>query len=132
MLAADMIVSSDSGQSGMDQPSLVFGLSGLADCENQVTGAERDLHSVMHGGGIANPIHALSVIISSMKKRDGKNNYRWIFYDDVIDLTVQSGMKLQKSYSTKMITAKVLAQLKLLEKWDTQHQKVSVPGLRLN
>ena len=58
----------------MNQPSLVLGLKGLGGCEIQVKGAERDLHSVMHGGGIANPIRALSLIISSMKNGDGKIN----------------------------------------------------------
>ena len=72
MLAADMIFSSDGGQWGLDQPSLVLGLKGLVGCEIQVTGAERDLHSGMHGGGIANPIHALSLIISSIKNETVK------------------------------------------------------------
>ena len=95
MLSADMIFSSDGGQWGRDQPSLVMGLKGLVGCEITVTGAQRDLHSGMHGGGIANPIHALSQIISSMKDRNGKITVDG-FYDDVIDLTVEERNQIEK------------------------------------
>ena len=95
MLSADMIFSSDGGQWGKDQPSLVMGLKGLVGCEVKVTGAARDLHSGMHGGGIANPIHALSLIISSMKDKDGKITVDG-FYDDVVNLTVEDRREIAK------------------------------------
>lgn len=95
MLSADMIFSSDGGQWGKDQPSLVMGLKGLVGCEVKVIGAGRDLHSGMHGGGIANPIHALSLIISSMKDKDGKITVNG-FYDDVVDLTVEDRREIAK------------------------------------
>ena len=87
MLYSDMIFSSDGGQWGENQPSLIMGLKGLVGCQLTVTGAQRDLHSGMHGGGVANPIHALSHLIASMKGLDGKINIE-SFYDDVVDLTV--------------------------------------------
>ena len=95
MLSADMIFSSDGGQWGKDQPSLVMGLKGLVGCELKVSAAGRDLHSGMHGGGIANPIHALSLIISSMKDKFGKITVDG-FYDDVIDLTVEDRREIAK------------------------------------
>ena len=95
MLSADMIFSSDGGQWGKDQPSLVMGLKGLVGCELKVTAAGRDLHSGMHGGGVANPIHALSLIISSMKDKFGKITVDG-FYDDVIDLTVEDRREIAK------------------------------------
>jgi len=95
MLSADMIFSSDGGQWGKDQPSLVMGLKGLVGCELKVTAAGRDLHSGMHGGGIANPIHALSLIISSMKDKDGRITVDG-FYDDVIDLSVEDRREIAK------------------------------------
>ena len=88
MLSSDMIFSSDGGQWGENQPSLVMGLKGLIGCQLTVTGAQRDLHSGMHGGGIANPIHALSHVIASMKGLDGKIKID-SFYDDVVDLTIE-------------------------------------------
>ena len=83
-----MVFSSDGGQWGEDQPSLTEGLKGLVGCEITVTGANGDKHSGMHGGGIANPIHALSHIVASMKGLDGKITIDG-FYDDVIDLSVE-------------------------------------------
>ena len=74
---------------------MVLGLKGLVGCEIQVTGAERDLHTGMHGGGIANTIHALSLIISSMKNQDGKITIDG-FYEDVIDLSVQVRNEIAK------------------------------------
>ncbi len=88
MLQADMVFSSDGGQWGEDQPSLTQGLKGLVGCEINVTGADGDKHSGMHGGGIANPIHALSHIVASMKGLDGKITIDG-FYDDVIDLSIE-------------------------------------------
>ncbi|MDG2407169.1 MAG: dipeptidase [Paracoccaceae bacterium] len=88
MLKADMIFSSDGSQWGEDQPSLVMGLKGLVGCQLTVTGAKGDLHSGRHGGGVANPIHALSHIIASMKGLNGKITIAG-FYNDVVDLTVE-------------------------------------------
>lgn len=95
LLNADMIFSSDGGQWGENQPSLVTGLKGLVGCEVTVSGAKGDQHSGMHGGGIANPIHALSHIIASMKGIDGKITVDG-FYDDVVDLTAEDKKAIAK------------------------------------
>ena len=95
LLNADMIFSSDGGQWGESQPSLVMGLKGLIGCEITVVGAKGDQHSGMHGGGIANPLHALSHIIASMKGLDGKITIEG-FYDDVVDLTVEDRQAITK------------------------------------
>jgi len=87
LLRADMIISADGSQYGEDQPSLIRGLKGLMGCEICVTGAKGDQHSGMHGGGIANPVHALSHLIASMKDLEGKINIEG-FYDDVEELKV--------------------------------------------
>ena len=86
LLKADMIFSSDGGQWSEDQPSLVYALRGLVGCEITLTGASGDQHSGTHGGGIANPIHALSHLIASMKDLDGRITIDG-FYDDVIELS---------------------------------------------
>ena len=87
LLKADMIFSADGGQWGEDQPSMITGLKGLVGCEMTVCGASGDQHSGMQGGGIANPIHALSHIIASMKDLNGDINVAG-FYDDVVELTI--------------------------------------------
>ncbi len=88
MLKADMIISADGGQWSETEPCLLLGLKGLVGCEITVTGAKSDLHSGMHGGGVANALHGLSQIIAELKGRDGRINVPG-FYDDVIDLTVE-------------------------------------------
>jgi acetylornithine deacetylase/succinyl-diaminopimelate desuccinylase-like protein len=88
MLKADMIISADGGQWSETEPNLLLGLKGLVGCEVTVTGARSDLHSGMHGGGVANAPHGLSQIIAELKGRDGRINVPG-FYDDVIDLTVE-------------------------------------------
>lgn len=88
MLKADMIISADGGQWSETEPCLLLGLKGLVGCEVTVTGAKSDLHSGMHGGGVANPLHGLSQIIAELKGRDGRINVPG-FYDDVIDLTIE-------------------------------------------
>jgi acetylornithine deacetylase/succinyl-diaminopimelate desuccinylase-like protein len=88
MLKADMIISADGGQWSETEPCLLLGLKGLVGCEITVTGAKSDLHSGMHGGGVANALHGLSQIIAELKGRDGRINVSG-FYDDVIDLTVE-------------------------------------------
>ena len=86
LLKADMIFSADGGQWDEDQPNMITGLKGLVGCEITVSGAKGDQHSGMQGGGIANPIHALSHIIASMKGLDGKITVKG-FYDDVVPLS---------------------------------------------
>ena len=88
MLKADMIISADGGQWSETEPCLLLGLKGLVGCEVTVTGAKSDLHSGMHGGGVANALHGLSQIISDLKGRDGRINVPG-FYEDVIELTVE-------------------------------------------
>ncbi len=82
-LAADCVVISDSSLYGPGQPSLVYGLKGLAYMELKVTGPNRDLHSGTYGGGVANPLNALCHIIDGL--RDAATGKILIpgFYDDV-------------------------------------------------
>ena len=88
LLRADMIISADGGQWSETEANLLMGLKGLVGCEITVTGAKADLHSGMHGGGVANPLHGLSQIIAALKGADGRINVPG-FYDDVLDLTVE-------------------------------------------
>jgi acetylornithine deacetylase/succinyl-diaminopimelate desuccinylase-like protein len=82
-LKADAVMISDSSLFAPDQPSLVYGLRGLAYMEIRVTGPDRDLHSGTYGGAVRNPLNALGTIID--KLRDEKTGKILIpgFYDDV-------------------------------------------------
>lgn len=82
-LACDAVVISDSSLFAPGQPSLVYGLRGMAYMEIKVTGPARDLHSGTYGGAVQNPLNALAHIIS--KLRDPETGRILIpgFYDDV-------------------------------------------------
>ncbi len=81
-LAADVIILSDTSIIANDCPSITVGLRGLSYVEVEVTGPNRDLHSGVYGGAVANPINILSKMIASMHD---ENNHITIpgFYDDV-------------------------------------------------
>ena len=85
-LACDAILISDTGIISNDIPSITTGLKGLSYLEVEVTGPNRDLHSGLYGGAVANPINILCEMISSMKD---ENNRIAIpgFYDNVIELS---------------------------------------------
>ena len=82
-LACDCVVVSDSSMYGPGQPSLIYGLKGMAYLEMKVTGPNRDLHSGTYGGAVTNPLNALAQIIARLQ--DPKTGRVQIpgFYDDV-------------------------------------------------
>jgi acetylornithine deacetylase/succinyl-diaminopimelate desuccinylase-like protein len=82
-LKCDCVVVSDTSLYAPGQPSLIYGLKGLAYMEIKVTGPNRDLHSGTFGGSVRNPLNALALIIS--KLQDEKTGRILIpgFYDDV-------------------------------------------------
>lgn len=82
MLKADIILVSDTSMVGKDVPSITTGLRGLAYWEIEVTGPNRDLHSGIFGGAVANPINVLSKLIANITDADGHITIPG-FYDDV-------------------------------------------------
>jgi acetylornithine deacetylase/succinyl-diaminopimelate desuccinylase-like protein len=82
MLKADIILVSDTGMIAPDIPSITTGLRGLTYMQVKVTGPNRDLHSGLFGGAVANPINILAQMIASLTD---ENNHITIpgFYDDV-------------------------------------------------
>ena len=87
-LKSDTILISDTGVIANDTPSITTGLKGLSYLEVEVTGPNRDLHSGLYGGAVANPINILCDMISKMKD---ENNHISIsgFYDNVIELSYE-------------------------------------------
>ncbi len=71
MLACDMVLISDTSMFGLDQPSITFGLRGLAYMEVEVVGPNRDLHSGVYGGAVENPLNVLCEIIAKLKDEKG-------------------------------------------------------------
>ena len=86
LLAADVVLSADGAMWRIDEPSLTVASRGLAGLEMTLTGASKDLHSGRHGGGIANPLHAMARLIASLHDADGRVAVAG-FYDRVRELT---------------------------------------------
>lgn len=85
-LSADVILISDTGMIANDTPSITTGLRGLSYVEVKVTGPNRDLHSGLYGGAVANPINVLSNMIASLQD-DNLHITIPGFYQDVQELS---------------------------------------------
>ena len=96
MLKADVILVSDTSMIAPDIPSITTGLRGLSYWQIEVTGPNRDLHSGLFGGAVANPINELCKIISSLIDDKGKITIPG-FYDDVMDVSAEERAKLAQS-----------------------------------
>jgi len=81
-LSADIILVSDTGIVSNDTPSITTGLRGLSYVEVEVTGPNRDLHSGLYGGCVANPINVLAQMIAQLQDEDQKITIPG-FYDKV-------------------------------------------------
>lgn len=81
-LAADIVLVSDTGMIALDEPSLMTGLRGLSYVEIEMTGPNRDLHSGLYGGVVANPAMVLSTILASLIDEKGRITIPG-FYDNV-------------------------------------------------
>lgn len=95
-LAADVILISDTGIIANDIPSITTGLRGLSYLEVEVTGPNRDLHSGLYGGAVANPINILCQMIASLHD---ENNHITIpgFYDQVEELSAEERAEMAKA-----------------------------------
>ena len=94
LLSCDMVLISDTAMFGEDQPSITYGLRGLAYMEVLVTGPNRDLHSGVFGGAVKNPANVLVDMIAKLKDDDGVIQIDG-FYDDVEDMTPE----MREAYS---------------------------------
>jgi acetylornithine deacetylase/succinyl-diaminopimelate desuccinylase-like protein len=95
-LANDVILISDTGMIANDIPSITTGLRGLSYVEVEITGPNRDLHSGLYGGAVANPINVLTKMIASLHD---ENNHITIpgFYDNVEELSRDERDEMSKA-----------------------------------
>ncbi|TYB79096.1 dipeptidase [Bizionia myxarmorum] len=95
-LKNDVILISDTGMIAKDVPSITTGLRGLSYVEVEVTGPNRDLHSGLYGGAVANPINILTKMIASLHD---ENNHITIpgFYDKVEELSKEERAEMAKA-----------------------------------
>ena len=86
LLRSDVILVSDTSMLGWDVPSITCGLRGLCYVQVTVTGPDRDLHSGLYGGAVADPAVVLSKMIASLTDADGRVTVPG-FYDRVRELS---------------------------------------------
>lgn len=96
MLKADVILVSDTSMIAPDVPSITTGLRGLAYWQVEVTGPNRDLHSGLFGGAVANPINVLAKMIADMVDEKGHITIPG-FYDDVLEVSPQERAKMAEA-----------------------------------
>lgn len=96
MLQADVILVSDTTIISNDVPSITVGLRGLSYLEVELTGPNRDLHSGLYGGAVANPANVLSEIIASLKDGDNRITIPG-FYDKVLDVSDEERKEMAKA-----------------------------------
>jgi acetylornithine deacetylase/succinyl-diaminopimelate desuccinylase-like protein len=85
-LKSDVVLISDTAIIANDVPSITTGLRGLAYMQVEVTGPNRDLHSGIYGGAVANPINILCEMIASLHDENRKVTVKG-FYDGIIDVS---------------------------------------------
>lgn len=95
-LACDVILISDTSIIANDTPSITTALRGLSYVEVEVTGPNRDLHSGVYGGGVANPINVLCDMIASLHDQNGHVTVKG-FYDDVEEISMEERKKMAEA-----------------------------------
>jgi len=96
MLQADVILVSDTSIIAPDIPSITTGLRGLAYLQIELTGPNRDLHSGLFGGAVANPINILTKMLSSLQDDQQKITIPG-FYDDVVEVDLDERAEMAKA-----------------------------------
>ena len=95
-LANDVILISDTGMIANDVPSITTGLRGLSYMEVEITGPNRDLHSGLYGGAVANPINILTKMITSLHDENNRITIPG-FYDKVEELSAEERAEMAKA-----------------------------------
>jgi len=96
LVKADIILVSDTSMIAPTIPSITTGLRGLSYWEVEVTGPNRDLHSGLFGGAVANPINVLAKMITQMVDENGHITIPG-FYDDVLESSTEERAKMAEA-----------------------------------
>ncbi len=133
LLKADCVLISDSAMISLKDPSLDIGLRGLSYIEVEVTGPNRDLHSGVYGGAVANPITILAKMIASLHDKKNHINIPG-FYDDVLESSEEERKLMAMAPYNERLYKKDLGVKKLWgEKGYTTNERTGIrPTLELN
>lgn len=132
-LKADVMLISDTSMIANDVPSITTGLRGLTYLEVEVTGPNRDLHSGVYGGAVANPINILCDMISSLHDADRRITIPG-FYDDVEEVSKEErDMMASAPFNLNEYKADLEINAELGEKNYSTLERVSIrPTLDVN
>lgn len=95
MLSSDVILVSDTTMIDQDTPSITVGLRGLSYMEVEVTGPNRDLHSGLYGGAVANPVNVLCKMIANLTDENNRITIKG-FYDGVLEVSKEERAEMTK------------------------------------
>ncbi|MEI8053174.1 MAG: dipeptidase [Bacteroidota bacterium] len=133
LLKADCVLISDSAMISLETPSIDVGVRGLSYIEVELTGPNRDLHSGVYGGAVANPITILAKMIASLHD---ENNHVTIpgFYDDVLESTPEERALMAKApFNEKEYAADLGVKELWGEKGFTTNERTGIrPTIELN
>lgn len=133
LLKADCVLISDSAMISLEHPSLDIGLRGLSYLEIEVTGPNRDLHSGVYGGAVANPITILCQLIASLHNED---NHITIpgFYQNVLESSSEERkLMAQAPFDEKEYMADLGVKALWGEKGFTTNERTGIrPTLEVN
>jgi len=133
LLKADLILVSDTSMIALNIPSITVGLRGLAYMEVEVAGPDKDLHSGLYGGAVANPANILAKLIASLHD---ENNHITIpgFYDDVLELSPEERADMARApFNLDEYKAKLDIKSTLCEKGFTVNECTGIrPTLDVN
>jgi acetylornithine deacetylase/succinyl-diaminopimelate desuccinylase-like protein len=133
LLKADLILVSDTSMIAIDTPSITVGLRGLAYMEVEVSGPDKDLHSGLYGGAVANPANILAKMIASLHD---ENNHITIpgFYDDVLELSAEERADMARApFDIEEYKNKLNIEATLCEKGYSENECTSIrPTLDVN
>ncbi len=133
LLKSDVILISDTAMISMEHPSIDVGVRGLSYIEVEVTGPNRDLHSGVYGGAVANPITILAKMIAGCHD---ENNHITIpgFYEDVVEATaVERALMAAAPFSEEEFKKELGIRAVWGEKGFTTNERTGIrPTLELN
>lgn len=86
LVKCDVAVVSDTSQYAPGIPAITYGLRGILACEVTLHGPNRDLHSGVFGGSVANPCNGMARLIAHLHDDQHRIQVPG-FYDDVVPLT---------------------------------------------
>lgn len=133
LLTSDIIIISDTGIHSLENPAITTGLRGLSYMEVSVTGPNRDLHSGLYGGTVANPINVLCNMIAQLHDKNKKITIPG-FYDAVIEVDSAERTKMNQNATAEEDFKKAIGVEAVMgeEGFTTQERKSIRPTLDVN